>query len=501
MIGTSKFRIKEKNKMKKYLIILCVSCLCFSFAQAQTRSNKRGLCYNNLLTGDVQALSPGLSWGYNWGQSGSNNDAAFKQYGVEFVPMCWSGVDTTKLRTLLSVHPEIKYILGFNEPNFKAQSNLTPTQAALKWPDLQKIADEFGLTIVGPALNYSPDAPYQDPIKWYDEFFAACPNCRVDHIAVHLYMSSVSAIKSSIDKYKKYGKPLWLTEFCAWDGGTTEASQEQFMFDTFDYLETDPSIFRYAWFKERYYSNGSYYPYMSLLDRKLEGVLLPMGELFTYMSSYDDNYYFTTSQRIPSKDYIRMKGIMVEKTTDVSEHLNVTNFDPTYDFVDYNVDIPEAGEYNVFFRNAFQYGDVSEVRISVNNVEKGSMVFVNNGIGVWNTQQCKATLDAGKQRIRIDFKQGGLKLNWWEITKNDVPSKVETVFENKVLVYPNPMGDVLNIDSQEDTKEIKIFDILGKVKFQGTNEKQINSSSFVKGIYVVQLTFTNGKRQSVKIMK
>ena len=110
--------------MKKYLIILCVSCLGFSFTQAQTRSFKRGVGFNNLLTGDVQALSPGVSWGYNWGQSGSNNDAAFSKYNFEYVPMCWNGVNTAQLRTLLLAHPEIKYILGFNEPNFKAQANL-----------------------------------------------------------------------------------------------------------------------------------------------------------------------------------------------------------------------------------------------------------------------------------------------------------------------------------------------------------------------------------------
>ncbi|MDP4238574.1 MAG: glycosyl hydrolase [Bacteroidota bacterium] len=485
--------------MKKHIIILCIGCLYISFAQAQTRSFKRGLGYNNLLTGDVQALSPGVSWAYNWGQSGSTNDAAFKQYNLEYVPMCWNGVNTAQLVTLLTAHPEIKYILGFNEPNFKAQSNLTPTQAAAEWPDLEKIADQFGLTIVGPALNYSPDAPYQDPIKWYDEFFQACPDCRVDHIAVHLYMSSVSAIKSSIDKYKKYGRPIWLTEFCAWDGGTTEASQEQFMFDTVDYLENEPAIFRYAWFKERGYSGG--YPYMQLLNKSLEGVLLPMGELYTYMSSYDNNYYFKTSQLIPSEQYISMKGIRLEKTTDVSDHLNITDFDPTYDYVEYNVDIPEAGEYNVFFRNAFQYGDASEVRISVNNVEKGSMVFENKGIGVWSTQQCKATFDAGKQRVRIDFKQGGLKLNWWEITKNEAPSKVEAVVENNISIYPNPVNDVLNIDTQQSISNIKILDSLGKVVYQGTNEKQVNTKNLSKGMYVVQLTFHDGKKLSCKILK
>ncbi len=485
--------------MKKYIIILFVSCLSFFFAQAQTRSFKRGVGYNTLLTEDVKSLSPGLSWVYNWGQSGSGNDAAFKEYGVDFIPMAWNSINESAIRSLLTAHPEIKYILGFNEPNFRAQANMTPAVAAARWPALQAIADEFHLTIVGPALNFSPDAPYQDPIKWYDEFFAACPACRVDHIAVHIYMPSASAVKSTIASYKKYGKPIWLTEFCAWETSTTADSQQRFLFDAFDYLETDPDVFRYAWFKDRGYGGG--YPFNQLLDKSQEGVLLPLGEIFTYMSSYDTNFYFTTSQRIPSEHYISQKGIRLEKTTDVSDHLNVTDFDPTYDYVDYNVDIPTAGEYNVFFRNAFQYPDASEVRISLNNVEKGSLAFVNNGIGVWNTQQCKATFDAGKQKIRIDFKRGGLKLNWWEITKNEAPAAVESVEENKLSVYPNPVMDVLNISTQDNTKQIRILDMVGKVIYLGTNEKQIDTSNFEKGLYIVQLTFDNGRSKSTKIMK
>ncbi len=485
--------------MKKYILIICIGCLTFSFAHAQTRSFKRGVGYNTLLTGDVQALSPGLSWVYNWGQSGSGNDAAFQQYNVDFIPMAWNSINESAIRSLLTAHPEIKYILGFNEPNFRAQANMSPTTAAARWPALQAIADEFHLTIVGPALNFSPDAPYQDPIKWYDEFFAACPSCRVDHIAVHIYMPSASAVKSTIASYKKYGKPIWLTEFCAWETSTTAESQQRFLFDALDYLETDPDVFRYAWFKDRGWNGG--FPFMQLLDKSNEGVLLPLGEIFTYMSSYDNNFYFTTSQRIPSEHYISQKGIRLEKTTDVSDHLNVTDFDPTYDYVEYNVNVPVAGQYNVFFRNAFQFGDVSEVKISVNGIEKGGLIFENKGIDVWSTQQCKATFDAGKQKVRLTFKQGGLKLNWMEITKNEVPSKVETVVESKVSVYPNPVNDVLNIDTQENTKQIKIVDMVGKVIYLGTNEKQIDTKNFEKGIYVLQLTFDNGKSMSTKIMK
>jgi len=196
-----------------------------------------------------------------------------------------------------------------------------------------------------------------------------------------------------------------------------------------------------------------------------------------------------------------MNGISLEKTTDVSDHLNITDFDPIYDYADYNVNIPESGEYNVFFRFADQYGDASEVRISVNDVEKATMVFESKGINVWATQQCKATFDAGKQKIRINFKRGGLKLNWWEITKSDVLLKAETVTENNVSVYPNPVEDILNINSEEKTKEIKIFDTLGKTIYLGTTEKQIDTKKFEKGIYVVQLTFENGKKQSIKVLK
>jgi hypothetical protein len=42
---------------------------------------------------------------------------------------------------------------------------------------------------------------------------------------------------------------------------------------------------------------------------------------------------------------------------------------------------------------------------------------------------------------------------------------------------------------------------MGKVVFQGTNEKQVNTNNFSKGLYVVQATFSDGKKVSGKIMK
>ena len=155
--------------MKHIITISLVMFIGLTLSNAQTRSFKRGLGYNNLLTEDVAALAPGMAWGYNWGHSGSGNDPAFSEYNIEFIPMAWNGLNKSTIRNLLSKHPEIKYILGFNEPNFMIKQ-FAPAQAVERWSDIEEIADGLVL-LCGPAVNYSSDAPYQDPLKWYDEFF------------------------------------------------------------------------------------------------------------------------------------------------------------------------------------------------------------------------------------------------------------------------------------------------------------------------------------------
>lgn len=484
--------------MKKYIIIPVIGLLIFSYTtHAQTKSFKRGTCFNNLLVEDIEALSPGLSWAYNWALTSGNYDN-FKNNGVEYLPMIWNRVNVTNARNFLSTRPEIKYILTFNEPNFKSQANLTPVEAARQWPEIEEIANEFNLTIVGPAVNYSPD---KDPFEWYDEFFAACPDCRVDHIAVHLYMPSASSIRTSIEKFKKYGRPIWLTEFCAWENATTAKSQKQLLVDAFDYLETDPDIIRYAWFKER--GAGGGHPYYQLLDQKNEGVLTELGEIFTYMSSYDDNFYFTTGIQIPSEHYIRMNRVNMEKTTDESGHINLSGMNAPLSWVDYNLDIPESGEYNIFFRLSAEYGDDSEVYVSVNGVEAASMLFEKKGVGVWNTQSCKGTFSEGKQKIRIGFKKGGLRLNWWAITKNnDAPSAVEIpVTTGDRKVYPNPVTDILHIQPADNISGLILSDINGRTLFERQNANDIDMTGYRQGIYLLTIKFSDGETIVKKVIK
>ena len=85
---------------------------------------KRGIATN---TAPGAAFFPAISWWYNWSMGASGPDT-----GIEFVPMTWGKGDVAK-----SVPAGSNFLLTFNEPNFHAQSNLTPQEAASYWPMIE----------------------------------------------------------------------------------------------------------------------------------------------------------------------------------------------------------------------------------------------------------------------------------------------------------------------------------------------------------------------------
>jgi hypothetical protein len=204
---------------------------------------KRGIASN---TAPGAAFFPAVTWWYNWSlkPSGANT-------GIEFAPMVWGA------STLSSAIPAgSKFLLGFNEPNFMSQSNLTPAQAAADWPALQANARNAGAPIVGPAMNYCGPAAScngTDPYQYLTTFFAACTGCEVDYVAAHWYNCDLPSLQDYLESggnlpgYEQFGKPIWLTEFSC-DTTATEAQQEAYMRAAIPYLESNPHVFRYSWF-------------------------------------------------------------------------------------------------------------------------------------------------------------------------------------------------------------------------------------------------------------
>ena len=218
--------------------------------------NKRGIAYAfspNSAGPDMNALKPRVSWFYGW-TTGPSAAAKPVMAGanMEFVPMIWNG--SFKVADAVSSIPVgSKYLLGFNEPNFAKQANLTAQKAAELWPQVEQIAAMKQLQIVSPATNYcAGNCNQTDPFVWLDDFFKACPSCKVDYIGVHWYACTLDALKNHINKMKKYNKPLWLTEFACVDGGPWSVDQvKAYAIASVAWLEQEPSVFRYSWFSGR----------------------------------------------------------------------------------------------------------------------------------------------------------------------------------------------------------------------------------------------------------
>ena len=257
-------------------------------ALAQTKSAKRGVAYGYHSAADMRALAPGLSWWYNWSPGpDAGVTSVYQGLGLDFVPMQWNkdlnGATVTADALAARIPAGAKYLLGFNEPNFRSQANLTPTQAAALWPVLQEVARRKNLKLVSPALNYCGDCvsengiTYYSPTQYLDAFFAACPTCQVDYIAVHTYVCDVRWLRDKIGELKKYNKPIWLTEFSCGDlphDQITLDGQKKYMTDAVAYLESEPAVFRYSWFAGR----NNEIPYINLLGA--DGQLTALGQLY-----------------------------------------------------------------------------------------------------------------------------------------------------------------------------------------------------------------------------
>jgi len=67
--------------------------------------------------------------------------------------------------------------------------------------------------------------------------------------------------------------------------------------------------------------------------------------------------------------------------------------------------------------------------------------------------------------------------------------------EANISIYPNPVKNSLNIDSKEMIENIQIFNYLGSLVFEqkcNNSSVKLNTSDFIKGMYLVRINSING---------
>ncbi len=460
----------------KTTFILVLLLLFNPIARAQTQSPKRGVGYGYHSAADMLTASQGISWWYNWA---AKPDAAIRttygQYGVEFVPQAWNTAGINGVSAWLAQDDKIGYVLGFNEPNFTAQANMTPSQAAGAWPALQAIADQYNLKLVSPAVNYCGQCVqengtiYYSPFDWLDDFFAACPNCRVDYIALHWYGGG-NSMASYVDDARKYGKPIWITEFANWEAGVSAEGQRKYLAGTTNFLERDPDVFRYAWFIGRG-SGSNTYPYIDLYGDN--GEMTQLGQIYLDIPVYDSTYRNPIPGRIEAEEYYRQKGVFAELTSDVDGLMNIGYTEPG-DWLTYKVNLAAAGPYALTCRYAGT--SIGKFDVVVDDQIVGRVNTTNTGgWQSWKSVSINIDLPAGEHLLKLDVLTNGFNINWLQFEQGYANLHETPESKPLVSVFPNPVLDnqftIAFTNRITDDINIQLWDCTGRIVFS----KQIKS--------------------------
>ncbi len=402
--------------MKKTTAIALAALTVATFAEG--RSWKRGVGENAFqYKAQLEALAPGVSWYYNWGYNPGR--ALLDADCMEYIPMCWNGwYNADAIREYVQSHPQVKYLLGFNEPNFHDQANMTPQQAAEAWPAVQSLAAELGLKLVAPVVNFSPNAPYNHPTSWMDEFVSIVGPDAFDCVALHCY-GGPEVLKSICTEFHdRYGKEVWMTEFSLiYDGVTsnTPAAQISAMMQSVEWMEKTEWMGRYGWFKATGdFDNPNSYNWGLIKPGKGEEPreLSEQGMVYTYMSDFDMDVYHAVNELVAASEYISQSGCMLGSgnNPECPRPIEITSFQSSA-WLDYQFDVPESGDYTLELTVS---GQGEPVRfdpnidvVAVNGDREGASVGVSGKFAlsgdnsVYTTVSIPVKLQAGKRTLRL----------------------------------------------------------------------------------------------------
>lgn len=424
--------------------LVFLGCALASFAIPSP--TKRGICYNDFTQEEIDVLDQSkVTWAYNWYQF-SNTDRIGPNQHVEFMPMVWgAGEDfdamVSRTREYLSKNKKVRVLLGFNEPMMKGQyggCDLSPKEAAKKWPELEKIAKDFKIELAGPALTWGfeplSDGKIYTPEGWMDAFIEEYKKMnkkrepRFDYVVLHSYMDYPSAVMWFCKTYgERYNKKVLLTEFCAWDQDPNQLPHQSLEAQTIamaqkvEAMDSEDIVAGYAWFM----SHGAVdaVPFNSVFTQKgSDGSLTELGKVFLYMADVTKPKSFSAGDVIPAYEYVSSSNynktvgekcddgvrfntpVSPASATDPSDvellekiPLELSDFSNKR-FANYSVVLPETKTYSVKLRILT---DKPELYIISQDGKEVCQKEIEGTGSEWKTVELEAPLTKGKHEIQV----------------------------------------------------------------------------------------------------
>ena len=190
----------------------------------------------------------------------------------------------------------------------------------------------------------------------------------------------------------------------------------------------------------------------------------------TTFSNLSVNNYAEERKTIPGKinmeDYISQSGLSFEKCEDTDGGETNMGYTDPGDYLDFNVNITQAGTYNLQYRvAAIASGGQFQIQLFDEN-DKATVValcnvYATGGWQTWKTQTKTVTLPQGTYRMRIFISKKEFNMNWISLT---FPTGVEDMQANMLNAYPNPCDTHVSVNTQGMTgrASVSIYSLAGK---------------------------------------
>ena len=207
---------------------------------------------------------------------------------------------------------------------------------------------------------------------------------------------------------------------------------------------------------------------------------------------------------VEAEDFIYQEGLSTEETSDVNGGLNI-GYTDIGDFADYLVLVTETGEYDINFRAASenQSGSILLQLISGSDIQNLTQISlpITGGWQSWETVSASTNLTEGSYKLRMKVIQPGFNLNWieFDFTGNSMGTDDNEI--DRIRLFPNPVSEILNINTKYQNFKIEIYDMIGKKIFNAENLNSINVRDFDDGIYLLKLSFGNYSQSKLFIKK
>ena len=216
--------------------------------------------------------------------------------------------------------------------------------------------------------------------------------------------------------------------------------------------------------------------------------------------------------RVEAEDYFFQSGIQLENTTDEGGGQNIGFLD-VGDYLDYYIDVAQAGLYEVNYRTA-ALSETGQIELQIideadNAIALHSVSFPpTGGWQDWTNTQATAMLPAGKSQLRVVIKQPLFNVNWFEFDFLSSNQQVDVLTD--LQVFPNPTQQYLNIKGSLQSQQglnFQVVNLLGQVVVHKHLDPGIELNETLdltripQGHYILLIRLDSGAVATTKFVK